>query len=214
MLDQVQLKQRIVGGIVLLSLAVIVAPFLTDDPRQEVKILESNVKPWPDDPPLNLIEISDEEFSPIVEPLAQSPQPASVGSPAAAEQPQRAAAAQKIVANTVTQLPLVSKTSTQTAPQTVSRAAPKAAPKKQSSSTGKQWEVQVVSYGRSSRKRAERFLKRMKEKGFEVQIKEGKRQLRLVTTPLPSEKAANEMKKKIDRTFKVDRVSAMVRLLK
>ena len=197
MLDQVQLKQRIVGGLVLLSVAIIVVPFLMDDPRQEVKILESNVEPWPDDPPLNLIEISDEEFSPIVEPVAQHP----VTAQPAAKSQKEATQQNRVVANKVVKPPVIDKTT-------------KAAPKASSSAGGKQWEVQVVSYSSKSRKRAERFLKRMKEKGFDVRIKEGKRSLRLVTATLSSEKAAKAMKKKIDRAFKVDKVNAMVRLLK
>ncbi|MBT3473363.1 MAG: hypothetical protein HN454_11125, partial [Gammaproteobacteria bacterium] len=51
MLEQVQIKQRIVGGIVLLSLSIILVPLLMDDPREEVKILESNVAPWPEEQP-------------------------------------------------------------------------------------------------------------------------------------------------------------------
>lgn len=202
MLDQVLLKQRIVGGVVLLALAVIVVPFLMDDPRQEVKILESNVEPWPNDPPLNLIEISDEEFSPIVEPVAQQPQSVAPAQAATSS----ATSSKKVVANKVVQPPKVTKS----AP----KPSAKKALDKKATSSGKRWEVQVVSYSHKSRKRANRFLKRMKEKGFQVQIKEGKRQLRLVTAPLSSEQAAREMKKKIDRTFKVDKVSAMVRLLK
>ncbi len=204
MLDQVQLKQRIVGGVVLLALAVIIVPLLMDDPRQEVKILESNVEPWPDDPPLNLIEISDEEFSPIVEPIAQQPQSAVPAQPVA-KSPQRvqpqSTQPKKVVANKVTEPPKVVKS------------VPKPQPK-QKATSGKRWEVQVVSYSHKSRKRANRFLKRMREKGFQVELKETKRQLRLVTAPLTSEKAAREMKKKIDRAFKVDKVSSMVRLLK
>ena len=185
MFDQVQLKQRIVGGIVLVALAIILVPFLMDDPRQEVKILESNVDPWPEDPPLNLIEIQEEEFSPIVEPIAQSP----VAPVKPASQPKSAPA----------------KGQAETA------AKPKAGSKKAS---GKRWEVQVVSYGRKSRKRAERFLKRMKDKGYTVTLKETKRTLKLVTQSVGSEKEAKALKKKIDRDFKVDKVNAMVRLLK
>ncbi len=201
MLDQVQLKQRIVGGVVLLALAVIVVPLLMDDPRQEVKILESNVEPWPEDPPLNLIEISDEEFSPIVEPVTQQPQPStSDGKSSAAAAPSNQ---NKVVANKVTQ-----------PPAKVKPAAASPANSSKSTASDKQWEVQVVSYSSKSRKRAQRFLKRMQDKGFKVRLKEGKRQLRVVTQTLSSEREAKALKKKIDRTFKVDQVHSMVRLLK
>lgn len=192
MLEQVQLKQRLVGGLVLLSLAVIFVPFLMDDPREEVKILESNIPAWPTDQPLNVIEIDEEAFSPIVEPIQQQPAlPAINGKPAVAEKqavPVSKPAEKKIV---------------------------KAEPpkKKPVASSGKRWEVQVVSYSRKSRKRAERFLKRMRDKGYEVSLKEGKR-IRLVTAPVGSEKAAKALKKKIDKAFKVDQVNSMVRLLK
>lgn len=197
MLEQVQIKQRIVGAVVLLSLAVILVPLLMDDPAQEVKILESNVTPWPEEQPLNVIDIDEAAFSPIVEPIAQQPE---------AEQPEKGA---------VTAKTPVAKSAPAT---TVSK--PKAPVKERSTtakssvSSGKKWEVQVVSYGLKNRKRAERFLQRMKQKGYSVELKEIKKTLRLVTKPLTSEKAAKEMKGKIDRDFKVDQVNSMIRLLK
>ena len=197
MLEQVQIKQRIVGGIVLLSLSIILVPLLMDDPREEVKILESNVAPWPEEQPLNLIEVNEEEFSPIVEPIAQ--QPAETTVPAKVASPLKkieSKVVEKSVAKKVTAKAPVKELSTKKA------------------SSGKQWEVQVVSYSRKSRKRAEHFLKRVKQKGYSVTLKEIKKQLRLVTEPLSSEKEAKEMKKKIDRDFKVDQVHSMIRLLK
>ncbi len=183
MLDQVRLKQRVVGGIVLLSIAIILVPFLMDDPRQEVKILESNVPAWPEDQPLNLIDIKEEEFSPIVEPVAQGSQPSQSKTPA----------------------PVVERSTASAGNHST---------KPQISADGKRWEVQVVSYSTKNRKRAERFLKRMQEKGYKVELKGGSKRLRLVTEPLSSNKAAKEMKKKIDRDFKVDKVDSMIRLLK
>ena len=58
----------------------------------------------------------------------------------------------------------------------------------------------------------------MQKKGYKVELKEvtqsGKKRLRLSTLPLSSSKSAKEMKKKIDREFKVDQVNSMIRLLK
>lgn len=197
MLEQVQIKQRIVGAVVLLSLAVILVPLLMDDPAQEVKILESNVTPWPEEQPLNVIDIDEAAFSPIVEPIAQQPE---------AEQPEKGAVTAKT--------PVAKSAPATTATKPKAPVKERSTTAKQSPSSGKRWEVQVVSYGLKNRKRAERFLQRMKQKGYSVELKEIKKTLRLVTKPLTSEKAAKEMKGKIDRDFKVDQVNSMIRLLK
>ncbi len=202
MLDQSQLKQRIIGGIVLVSLATILVPFLMDDPHQEVKILESNVPPWPEDQPLSLIEISEEEFSPIVEPIAQESE-----SPRVLEKPQKPPAIKPVV---------VEKKSEPVSDPVVKAPVQKTEKKKAtvSVSGGKQWEVQVVSYSKKSRKRAERFQQRMEKRGYTVLLKENNKQIRLVTAPVGSSKEAKKLKKQIDRDFRTDKVKSMVRLLK
>lgn len=197
MLQQVELKQRIVGGIVLVSIAVIVVPFLMDDPRKEVQILESNVPAWPDDLPTTTIELDEKALSPVSQPVVKQPQ--------------------KPKTKPVVQSP--AKPSSEKPPAAVKPAAKKveklatpAAP------SGKQWEVQVVSYGAKSRKRAERFLKRMTEKGYPVELREvtrkGKSTLRIVTRPVASRGEAKALKKKIDQAFKADKVQSLVRALK
>ncbi len=193
MLQKVELKQRIIGGIVLISLAAILVPFLMDDPRQEVRLLESNVPAWPDNLPLTTIEINEEGFSPAPQPVASS-------------RPTTAADS-----STVTK-PIVD-LSTAAAPSTAITPDTPAA-----ESADGRYEVQVVSYSVKSRKRAERFLQRMESKGYQVKLDEGtrkgKRSLRITTQPLPSMKTAREMKRKIDLDFKADKVKSMIRSLK
>ena len=189
MLQKVELKQRIIGGIVLVSLAVILVPFLMDDPREEVKLMESNIPPWPDNLPKTVIEISDDDFLPTPKRPAK-PKPASkpVSRPVATPKPESKPGKSTPVAES------------------------------KAKESGKRYEVQVVSYGAKSRKRAESFLKKMQSKGYKVRLSEitrkGKKSLRIVTESLASKKEAKEMSKKIDREFKVDQVKSMVRSLK
>lgn len=197
MLQQVELKQRIVGGIALVSIAVIVVPFLMDDPRKEVQILESNIPAWPDDLPTTTIELDEQAITPlpqpVVEPL-QEPVPQPVAQLSPAPQAKKAPAV------------------VEPAPKSINNTA------KPATTQGKQWEVQVVSYGAKSRKRAERFLKRMVDQGYPVELREvtrkGKSTLRIVTQPLTSRKEAKALKKKIDQAFKGDKVQSLVRALK
>ncbi|MBC8520112.1 MAG: SPOR domain-containing protein [Gammaproteobacteria bacterium] len=197
MLQKVELKQRIIGGIVLVSLAVILVPFLMDDPREEVKLMESNIPPWPDNLPKTVIEISDDDFLPTPKRPAK-PKPASkpVSRPVATPKPE-----------------VKPKSKPESKP---GKSTPVAESKAKES--GKRYEVQVVSYGAKSRKRAESFLKKMQSKGYKVRLSEitrkGKKSLRIVTESLASKKEAKEMSKKIDREFKVDQVKSMVRSLK
>ncbi len=201
MLQQVELKQRIIGGIVLVSLAVILVPFLMDDPRQEVKLLESNVPAWPDDLPLTTIEIDEKGFSPIRQPAAPS-------TPAKKEKPAKP------------NRPATTAESDSPTPPSSSKPAPVPATKPTAArKSGAKYEVQVASYSEKNRKIAERFLKKMKSKGYQVQLRavtlKGKRWLRLVTTePLQSKQSAAELKQRIDRDFKADGVRSNVRTLK
>ena len=193
MLQQVELKQRIIGGIALISIAVIVVPFLMDDPRKEVQILESNVPAWPDDLPTTTIELDEQALAPTPKPVVESP-----------ENP--------VPRQAVEPSPKPSAPSVQVVPKRVEKSEASA------SSSGKQWEVQVVSYGIKSRKRANRFLKRMIDKGYPVELREvtrkGKSSLRIVTRPTASRSEAKALKKKIDQDFKVDKVQSLVRALK
>lgn len=209
MLQKVELKQRIIGGIVLVSLAVILVPFLMDDPREEVKLMESNVPPWPDDLPKTVIEIGDDDFLPRPKPLSK-PKSKTASNPVSASAP--------VVDSK-------SKPTTKADGKTKAKDGPKAATRKSARvkeskvrDSGKRYEVQVVSYGAKSRKRANAFLKRMQSKGYNVRLSEvtrkGKKSLRIVTEPLASKKEAMEMSNKIDREFKVDQVKSMVRSLK
>ena len=199
MLQHIELKQRIVGGIVLISLGVIVIPFLMDDPHQEVQILESNIPAWPEDPPLNVIDISEKEFT-------------SVPNPVKAAQPQVPAPSKQVKAEPRPPQPQQKST------VRILESSSSAVKKQSATATGKRWEVQVASYSVKNRKHAQNFLKKMQKKGYKVELKEvtqsGKKRLRLSTLPLSSSKSAKEMKKKIDREFKVDKVNSMIRLLK
>ncbi|MBT3196158.1 MAG: hypothetical protein HN842_11435 [Gammaproteobacteria bacterium] len=190
MLQQVDIKQRLVGGIVLVTLAVILIPFLMDDPHKEVKILKSNVPAWPEDPPLDVINIREDEFTSVPNPtqLTRVDQPAATPPVAASANTEKSAK------------PIV---------PTFEVAPP---------SSGKQWAVQVASYSIRKRKHALRFLKKMQDKGYKVKLSEvtqkGKKRLKLSTLPLSSHQAAKEMKKRIDHDFRVDKVDSMIRRLK
>jgi len=200
-LQKVELKQRIIGGVVLVSLAVILVPFLMDDPREEVKLIESNIPPWPDNLPKTVIEIGDDDFLPTPKPVTSAKQ------------------ASKPVAEKISVTKVKPKPKPKPKPKSKAKFIVKSddnlTPKDKS---GTRYEVQVVSYGEKSRKRAEAFLKKMQKKGYKVRLSEatrkGKKSLRIVTEPLASQKEANAMSKKIDKEFKVDQVKSMVRSLK
>ncbi len=200
-MDHPVLQKRLIGGGVLLLLALIVVPFLMDDPRQEPQLVESNIKSWPQERPRPPIEVDEREFSPVVAPTESDPQEPLIPSTTEAFSPPPE------VEPPPTAIPPVVSTKTVTPPSLK--------PRSETPTAGeKRWEVQVASYGLSRRSLAEKFLERMKAKGYHVELRKVGSNLRVVTAAVGSSSEARKLKKKIDRDFRVDKVQSMIRRLK
>jgi len=186
MSDKINLKQRIIGGIILVSLTVIALPFLMDEPRPEMQILDSNVDPFPEHLPQTTIKLKQDKF-------AEQPKLKAVSTPTVKQEAEPKAAPKA-------------------APKVEHKVEPKVEPK--AASKAKSWVVQVVSYRSKSRKRADTFLKKMQKRGYNIKLIEDKKRgmLRLVIDGFKSLATAKAMSKKIDEDFKVDKVKSMVKV--
>ena len=147
MSDKINLKQRIIGGIILVSLTVIALPFLMDEPRPEMQILDSNVDPFPEHLPQTTIKLKQDKF-------AEQPKLKAVSTPTVKQEAEPKAAPKA-------------------APKVEHKVEPKVEPK--AASKAKSWVVQVVSYRSKSRKRADTFLKKMQKRGYNIKLIEDKK---------------------------------------
>ncbi len=81
--------------------------------------------------------------------------------------------------------------------------------------SGGRWVVQLASFEIKKRKRANWFLNRVRKKGYAVETKQIRKNgilyIQIMTKPVTSRAAADRLKARIDRDFRVDHVTGWVR---
>jgi DedD protein len=215
-----QLKQRLVGAAVLVSLAVLVVPILLDGGYQQVNTPRRDMAPMPPDqfeevvPPLpgeiqseleaGLTAGPDELSATAAEAAAQvaadpalTPAPAAPADTAAVEAP----TAEVIREPTPAPQPPAAKSSPTPVAQPSAEPAPPASPPP-ATPTAEQWTVQLGSF--ASRANAEGLLGRVKAtgvQGFILPLTEaGKTSFRVRAGPVAGRAAADRLRQDLERT--------------
>jgi len=187
-----QLKKRLVGGAVLVSLAVIFLPMLLDEPPEDIAITETNIPPRPERlRELERVLPADGDLM-LEPPAAGQPKP----EPRPVAKPAPPAPAKAVVQQAKVTQP---KQKPKTKPKPLVKPAPKPGP------TPSAWVIQVASF--SDYERARGLVKRLKAKKYPAFIKrakiKGKYVYRVRVGPELDRKRVENIAARLDKAFKV-----------
>ncbi|PVY78236.1 DedD protein [Tamilnaduibacter salinus] len=217
------LKQRVVGALVLISLAVIFVPMLFDEPRQERTTQAVDIPEEPDFPEVSQPGDSSDtanttssakeppdfklEERPAKEALPETPESGDDGEPASGEPASETVAASENVAGT-------SDTDSVDSPDSEGGAAGPESSAQQASASASEfsevleggWLVQLGSFG--NRGNATGMRDRIREAGYDAHLQQiergGTTLTRVFSGPFASEAMAKEAKQSLDEAFSVN----------
>lgn len=212
-----QIKHRVVGALVLLSLGFILWPFF-QQPKEEL-LVTGIIPPKPD---LEVSELKVEENGEIKEELVVKesakveedlPKPTSIPKE---EQPKAEVKSKinaedwKIIGETEPPAVVPEQKTTKVVEK----------PKPQEIITDKlgSWVVQTITYSVSHKSKADTFLKRLQKSGYKAFIEKatvkGKKVLRVRVGPFVEQKLAKSTQKKINKEFAKDKINSFITKIK
>ncbi|MCW4646378.1 SPOR domain-containing protein [Pseudomonas aeruginosa] len=199
------LKQRIVGALVLIALAVIFLPmlFTREDESRQVVV---EAPPRPQAPAMPSVEVQPTEV-PELQPGEEdiAPEIVEEGSPAAAGQPSQPIGglpATPLPAQTQTQAPAASPPPSQPQPPAAPPSPPPAEKRLDANNLPQSWSVQLASL--SNRARAEELQKTLRSQGYNAYIRSFDGMNRVFVGPVIQRAEADRLRDQLSKQQKLN----------
>jgi len=208
-----KIKQRIVGALVLIALAVIIVPLLLDFRKDYDHVIKgTNIPPKPDDFHVEVVPLNPPEelkSLPAVEDsdeVKKTPSTETAGPGTSAEKPATSPA--KAAPKTAIAKPAVKAAKTTAASKPAKEASEKEAPKQESTPVEEGWIVQLGSF--SNKENAEELRDQLQKKGYKAFVDEvsvdGKPIQRVRIGPLDKKSGAQAIRDKLAAEMKLDAI--------